>query len=197
MLCCCIDMRLADDRREHLPAFNESPYSHSMSLPPSGVAPTTIARVLGKLQKLLDGEFRVSPRYLLCGVSLPGGGTGGVGVDERVEGASRRPTGFVLLDVDQVEQATQICPLVEARGSVASFDNLNQASDEVEAERTVIPLAVSSVDLQGNWLVHAFFSSARGSGQEGGWKPQPNPRAVTETLTFRAVATVKYWRTLR
>jgi hypothetical protein len=83
-----------------------------------------LAQVPGKPQKLLGGEFRVNPRHLLCGVSLPGGGTTGVGVDERVEGASGRPTGFVLLDVDQVKQAAQICPLVEPHLSVASFDDL-------------------------------------------------------------------------
>jgi hypothetical protein len=156
MLWCCIDMRLADDRREHLPTFNESPYSHSMSLARSGVAPTLLARVLGKPQKLLDGEFRVSPRNLLCGVSLPGGGTGGVGVDERVEGTSGRPTGFILLEVNQVDQAAPIRPLVAPHRSVAIFDAPNQASDEVEAVRTVIPLPVSSVDLHGDGLVLAF-----------------------------------------
>src|SRR5215211_6571975 len=161
MLCCCIDMRLADDRREHLPAFNESPCSHSMSLPRSGVAPTSLARVQGKLQKLLDGEFRVSPSDLLCGVSLPGGGTGGVGVDERVEGASGRLAGFVLLDVDQVEQAAQICPLIEPHLGVTSFDELNQASDEVDGVRTVFPLAANPVDFHGGWLVHTFLLGAK------------------------------------
>src|SRR5215208_5557652 len=152
-----------------------------MPLPCSGVAPNSLARVLDKPQKLLGGEFRVSPRYLLCGVSLPGGGTTGVGVDERVEGASGRPPWFVLLDVDQVEQAAQICPLVEPHRSVASFDDLNQASDEVEAVRTVIPLAVTSVDFHGGWLVHTFLLGAKvRSGGRGG-KPQPNP-AVTKTL---------------
>ena len=47
-------------------------------------------------------EFRVSPRNLPCGVSLPGGGTTGVGVDERVEDASGRPPNFNVLNVDQV-----------------------------------------------------------------------------------------------
>src|SRR5215217_1451493 len=154
---------------------------HSKSLPPSGVIPTSLARVPGKPQKLLGYEFRVSPRYLLCGVSLPGGGTGAVGVDERVECASRTFTRFVLLDVDQVEQAAPIRPLVETHGGVASFDDLNQASGEEDAVRTVITLPVSSVDLHGGWLVHARFSSARGSGQDGGGKPQPNP-AVNKTL---------------
>src|SRR5215203_2492444 len=70
-----------------------------MSLPPSDMSPTSLARVPGKPQKLLGGEFRVSSRDLLCGVSLPGGGATGVGVDERIEGASRRLPGFVLLDV--------------------------------------------------------------------------------------------------
>jgi hypothetical protein len=64
------------------------------------VIPTSLARVPGRTQKLLGCEFRVSPRYLPCGVSLPGDGTGAVGVDERVEGASSRLTWFVLLDVD-------------------------------------------------------------------------------------------------
>src|SRR4030095_16296066 len=127
-----------------------APSAYSMLLPRSGVIPTSLAQVPARPQTLLGGEFRVSPRHLLCGVSLPGGGTGGVGVDERVECACRRPTGFVLLDVDQVEKSAQICPLVEPHGSVAGIDDLNQASDEVEAVRTVIPLAVSSVDLQGN-----------------------------------------------
>src|SRR5829696_1613216 len=161
--------------------LTSAPGGYSKSLPRSGVTPTSVARVPSKPQKLLGGEFRVSPRDLLCGVSLPGGGAAGVGVDERVEGASRRLAGFVLLDVDQVDQSAQICPLVEPHGSVARFDALNQASDEVEAVRTVIPLAANSVDLHGGWLVHAFFSSARRSGQDGGGKPQPNP-AVTETL---------------
>src|ERR671911_2625204 len=134
--------------------LTSAPGGYSMSLLRSGVSPTSLARVPGKPQKLLGGEFRVSPRHLLCGVSLPGGGTTGVGVDERVEGASRKPTWFVLLDVDQVEQAAQVCPLVETHLSVASFEHPNQASDEVEALRTVIPLAVScSVNLHGGWLV--------------------------------------------
>jgi hypothetical protein len=114
----------------------------SKSLPRSGVIPTSLARVPGRPQKSPVGEFRVSPRYFLCGVSLPGGGTGGVvGVDERVEGASGRPTGFILLAVDQVEQAALIRPPVEPHRSVASFDDPNQASDEVDGVRTVTPLA--------------------------------------------------------
>src|SRR5215213_9405286 len=116
---------------------------HSKSLPRLGVIPTSLARVPGRTQKLLGCEFRVSPRDLLCGVSLPGDGTTGVGIDERVEGASRTSTGFVLLDVDQVEQAAPIRPLIEPHGGVASFDDPYQASDEVDAVRTVIPLAVS------------------------------------------------------
>src|SRR5215213_1379187 len=135
----------------------------------------------GRTQKSPGGKFRVSPRNLLCGVSLPGGGTTGVGVDERVEGASERLPGFVLLDVDQVEQAAQICPLVEPHRSVASFDDLNQASDEVDGVRTVFPLAANSVDFHGGWLVHVFSPRREGpAGTEGG-KPQPNP-AVTKTL---------------
>ena len=76
---------------------------YSKSLLRSGVMPTSLAQVQGGPQKHLGGEFWVSPRYLLCGVSLPGSGTTGVGVDERIEGASGRPTWFVLLDVDQVD----------------------------------------------------------------------------------------------
>src|SRR5829696_6337250 len=133
---------------------------------------------------LLGGEFRVCPRDLLCSVSLPGSATTRVGVDERVEGASGRHTCFVLLDVHQVEQATQISPLVKPHSSVASFDAPDQASDEVEAVRTVSPLAVSSVDFHAAWLVHAFFSSSsRGSGREGGGKPQPNPRGYRDPNT--------------
>src|SRR5215218_1517770 len=149
---------------------------HSKSLPPLGVIPTSLARVPGRTQKLLGCEFRVSPRDLLCGVSLPGGGTTGVGVDERVEGASGRSTWFILLDVDQVEQAAQICPLVEPHGGMASFDDLNQASDEVEALRTVFPLAANTVDLKGGWLVHVFSPRREGpAGTEGG-SPSRTPR---------------------
>src|SRR5829696_398285 len=164
MLWCCIDMRLLMIGGSTSLRFTSAPGGYSMSLPPSSVTPTSLAQVPGKPQKLLGGEFRVNPRHLLCGVSLPGGGTTGVGVDERVEGASGSPSWFVLLDVDQVKQAAQICPLVEPHGGVAGFDALNQASDEVDGVRTVFPLAATSVDLHGNWLVHAFFSSARRSG---------------------------------
>src|SRR5215212_5047179 len=153
-----------------------------MPLPRSGVAPTSLARVPGRPQKSPGGEFRVSPRNLLSGVSLPGRGTTGVGVDERVEGASRRPPGFILLDVDQVYQAAQICPLVEPHGSVPSFDDLDQAPDEVDAARTVSTLAVSFVALHGDWLVHAFLLGARVRPGRRGGKPRPPP-AVTETLT--------------
>jgi hypothetical protein len=131
-------------------------YGYSKSLPRLGVILTSLVRVLGRPHKSPGGEFRVSPRYLLCGVSLPGGGSAGVGVDERVEDASGRHTRFVLLDVDQVKQAAQVCPLVEPHGGMASFDDPNQASYEEDGVRTVIPLTVSSVDLQGDWLVHAF-----------------------------------------
>ena len=149
-------------------------YGYSKSLPRLGVIPTSLARVPGKPQKLLGAEFRVSPRHLLCGVSLPWGGTGAVGVDERVEGLSRRSTGFVLLDVDQVDQAAPVCPLVEAHGSMPSFDHPKQASDEVEAVRTVIPLAITSVDLHGDRLVHAFSSQREGpAGTEVGCPGRP------------------------
>src|SRR5919112_548652 len=147
----------------------------------SGRAPSSLARVPGKPQTLLGSEFRVSPRDLLCGVSLPGGGTAGVGVDERVEGASGRLTWFGLLDVDQVEQAAQICPLVEPHRSVASFDHPNQASDEVETVRTVIPLAVSSVDFHSDWLVHAF--SPRREGPTGRGEAPAAARGYREPST--------------
>src|SRR5918992_2402127 len=170
---CCIDMRLADDRWEHPPRLTSALGRCSKSLPPLGVSPTSLARVPGRPHKHLSGEFRVSPRHLLCGVSLPGGGTSGVGVDERVEGASGRPPRFILLDVDQVAQAAPpVRPLVEPHGDMASFDHPNQASDEVEAVRKVIPLPVSSVDLQGDWLVHAFSPRREGpAGTEGGKAP--------------------------
>src|SRR5688572_33454478 len=157
-------------------------YGYSKSLPRSGVILTSLAPVPGWPHKSAGGEFRVSPRYLFCGVSLPGGGTTGVGVDERVEGASGRPPNFNLHDVDQVEQAAPICPLVERHLSVASFDDPNQAPDEVDAVRTVPPFAVSSVDFHGDRLVHAFSPRPEGpAGTEGG-QPRPNP-AVTETLS--------------
>src|SRR5215216_6048994 len=126
MLWCCKDMRLADDRREHLPTLNECARRLLNAVTAFGCDPYlvgSLVRVPGGPQKSPGGEFRVSPRYLLCSVSLPGGGTAGVGVDERVEGASGRPTGFVLLDVDQAEQAAPVCPLVEPHLSVASFDD--------------------------------------------------------------------------
>src|SRR5215207_2429421 len=169
-------MRLADDRQEHLLCLTGALGGHSTSLLRSGVISTSLARVPGKPQKLLGGEFRVSPRHLLCGVSLLGSGTTGVGVDERVEGASGRLPGFVLLDVDQVEQAAQICPLVERHLSVASFDDLNQASDEVEAVRTVIPLAATSVYFHGGWLVHTFLLGAKVRLGRRGESPSRTPR---------------------
>src|SRR5215218_226264 len=181
MLWCCIDMRLADDRREHLPTLNECARRLLNAGTAFGCDPYLVGASSGSSQKSPGGEFRVSPRYLLSGVSLPRGGTAGVGVDERVEGASGRLPGFVLLDVDQVEQATQICPLVEPHGSVASFDDLNQASDEVDAVRTVTPLAANSVDLHGGWLIHTFLLGAKVRLGRRGGKPQPNP-AVTKTL---------------
>src|SRR5215213_962366 len=112
--------------------LTSAPGGYSMPVPPSGVIPTSSARVLCRSHKSPGGKFRVSPRNLLCGVSLPGRATAGVGVDERVEGASVMPTWFFLLDVDQVEQVAQVCPLVEPHGGVAGFDDANQASDEVD-----------------------------------------------------------------
>src|SRR5215208_3571636 len=155
-------MRLTDERQENSLCLMGVLNGYSKSLPPSGVIPTSLARVPGRTHKSPGGEFRVSPRHLLFGVSLPGGGTTGVGVDERVEGTSGMSTWFVLLDVDQVEQAAQVCPLVEPHRSVASFDDPNQASYEEDAVRTVIPLAVSSVDFHGGWLVHAFSPRREG-----------------------------------
>src|SRR5215207_4051222 len=147
-----------------------------MPVPRSGVIPTSLARVPGRTQKSPGGKFRVSPRNLLCGVSLPGGSTTGVGVDERVEGASERLPGFVLLDVDRVEQAAQICPLVEPHRSVASFDDLNQASDEVDGVRTVFPLAANSVDFHGGWLVHTCLLGAKVRLGRRGESPSRTPR---------------------
>src|SRR5919107_317301 len=176
MLWCCIDMRLADQRREHPLWLTGALGDYSKSLMRWVVISTSLARFPRRAQGLCCGEFWVSSRHLLCGVSLPGGGTTGVGVDERVEGASSRLTWFVLLDVDQVEQATQVCPLIEPHGNVASFDDLNQASDEVDGVRTVIPLAANSVDLHGGWLVHALSPRREGpAGREGG-SPSRTPR---------------------
>src|SRR5215211_3581302 len=124
-------MRLADELQENPLRLMGVLGDYSKSLQRSGVIPTSLAPVPGRSRKSPGGEFRVSPRHLLCGVPLSGGTTGGVGVDERVESAPGRPTWFFLLDVDQVEQAAPIRPLVERHLSVASFDDPNQASDEV------------------------------------------------------------------
>src|SRR5215213_2571866 len=130
----------------------------------------------GRTQKSPGGKFRVSPRNLLCGVSFPWGGTARVGVDERVEGASGSPSWFVLLDVDQVEQAASVRPLVEPHLSVASFDDLNQASDEVDGVRTVFPLAANPVDFHGGWLVHTFLLGAKVRLGRRGESPGRTPR---------------------
>src|SRR5215210_996727 len=175
MLWCCIDMRFAGSAgappyvKRVRPAATQSRYRLRVWPLPRW------REIPGRTQKSPGGKFRVSPRYLLWGVSLPGGATTGVGVDERVEGASGKPTWFVLLDVDQVEQAAQVCPLVETHLSAASFDDPNQASDEVEAVRTVSPLLVSSVDLHGDRLVHAFAPWPEGPARTEGGKTQPNP----------------------
>src|SRR5215204_4902632 len=160
--------------------------SYSKSLPRSGVTPTSLARVPGRPQKSPVGEFRISPKCLLCSVSLPRRATGGVGVDERVEGASGRPPWFVLLDVDQVEQAAPIRPLVEPHDGMASFDAPNQAPDEVDGVRTVIPLAVASVDLQGDWLVHAFLLGPRVRPGRRGGSPSRTPRGYRDPNTLIA-----------
>src|ERR671914_412067 len=117
--------------------LTSEPGGYSKSLPRLGVTPTSLARVPGSPHKSAGDELRISPRDLPCGVSLPGGGTTGVGVDERVEGASGRPTWFVILDVNQVKQAAPARPLVEPHLGVASFDDSDQASDEVNGVRTV------------------------------------------------------------
>src|SRR5215216_2906088 len=176
MLWCCIDMRLAGSAgappyvKRVRPAATQCRYRVRVWPLPRW------REIPGRTHKSPGGEFRVSPRYLLCGVSLPGRTTAGVGVDERVEGASGRPTGFVLLDVDQVEQAAQICPLVEPHLSVASFDDLNQASDEVDGVRTVSPLAANSVDLHGGWPVHTFLLGAKVRLGRRGESPSRTPR---------------------
>src|SRR5215213_3820797 len=119
-------MRLADELQEENPLCLMGALGGvSKSLPPSGVIPTSLARVLCRPQKSPLGEFRVSPRNFLCGVSLPGSGTGGVGVDERVKGAAGRPPRFILLDVDQVDHVAPVHPLVEPHGGVALFDELD------------------------------------------------------------------------
>src|SRR5215211_3028267 len=176
MLWCCIDMRLAGSAgappyvKRVRPAATQCRYRVRVWPLPRWRA------IPGRTQKSPGGKFRVSPRNLLCGVSLPGRATTGVAVDERVEGASERLPGFVLFDVDQVEQAAQICPLVEPHGGVASFDDLNQASDEVDGVRTVIPLAANSVDLHGGWLVHTFLLGAKVRLGRRGESPSRTPR---------------------
>src|SRR3712207_2501482 len=93
----------------------------------SGVSPTPrwlVGELRGRPRKRnfpLAGEFRVSPRNFLCGVSLLRCGPGQVGVDERVEGASRTLPRLSLLDVDQVDQVAPVRPLVEPHGGVALF----------------------------------------------------------------------------
>src|SRR5919112_539064 len=156
--------------------LTSTPAGYSMPVPRSGVALPRWRAIPGRTQKSPGGKFRVSPRNLLCGVSLPGRATAGVGVDERVEGASGSPSWFVLLDVDQVEQVAQVCPLVEPHGGVASFDDLNQASDEVDGVRTVIPFATNSVDLHGGWLVHTFLLGAKIRLGRRGESPSRTPR---------------------
>src|SRR5215212_5051977 len=69
-----------------------------------------------------------------------------------------------------------VCPLVEPHGGVASFDDLNQASDEVEAVRTVIPLAANSVDFHGDRLVHTFLLGAKVRLGRRGGSPSRTPR---------------------
>jgi len=109
-----------------------------------------------------------------------------VGVDERVEGASGRPTWFVLLDVDQVEQAAPIRPLIQPHGGVPGFDYPNQAPDEVDAVRAVIPLAITSVDFHGDRFVHVLSPQPEGpAGTEGG-QPRPNPTVTKNPNTLIA-----------
>src|SRR5215212_10165323 len=176
MLWCCIDMRFVDEPLEN-PMFNRGAWRLLNVATPFGCDPyPSSVRVPGRPQKSPDGEFRVSPRNLLCGVSLPGSATSGVGVDEGVEGASGRPTWFVLLDVDQIEQAAPVRPLVEPHGGMASFDDLNQAPDEVDGVRTVFPLPVSSANLHGYRLVHAFSPRREGSAGTEGGSPSRTPR---------------------
>src|ERR671913_1552508 len=180
MLWCCIDMRLAEDRQRQPPCSVGALGDYSTLLLRWVVGPTSSARVPGRPQKLLGAEFRVSPGYLLRGVSLPWSGIGGVGVDERVEGAPRRATRFVLLDVHQVEQAARVCPLVETHLSVAGFDHPNQASHEVDGVRTVSPLAVSSVYLHADRLVHAFSPPREGFARTEGGETRAKPPAASQ-----------------
>src|SRR5215211_5919999 len=139
MLWRCIDMQLSDElQRKHISVLNGCAQRLPKVTTEFGRDLYIVDGVLGKPQRPLLGELRVSPRNLPCGVSLPGRGTGGVGVDERVEGAAGRQPGFILLDVYQVEQAAQIRPLVEPHCGVAIFDDSNQAPNEVDAVGTVI-----------------------------------------------------------
>ena len=133
-----------------------------------------------------------APDYVLHDPSLPEDLHGPDGLKQYVAMASEAfPDARVtIVDqvaegdkvVDQVEQAAPIRPLVEPHLGVASFDDPNRASYEVEAVRTIIPLAVSSVDFHGDRLVHAFSPRPEGPAGTEGRQPRPNP-AVTETLT--------------
>ena len=68
-----------------------------------------------------------------------------MGVDERAEGAPRRPPRPVLLDADQVGQAAPVRPLAEPDGGAAPLDGFEQAPDEGDGVRTAG--TVAPVDL--------------------------------------------------
>src|SRR5215210_2145097 len=122
-------------------------------------------------------------RNILSGVSLRGGGPGQMGVDERVEGASENLPGFILLDVDQVDQVAPIHPFVEPHGSATLSDDPDFAPGEGDGVRTVSTTAVTSVNLHGDPLEHPLsFSRRYGRDGEGMFRPNA---AITETLTPR------------
>src|ERR687886_2086799 len=108
-------------------------------------------------------EFRVSTSDFLRGVSLRGRGFRGVGIDERVEGASGKLPRFSLLDVNQVDQVAPVHPLVELHSGVALFDDPDQAPGEGDAVRAVSTAIVISVDQYRDRLIHPFSLERRPS----------------------------------
>ena len=118
-----------------------------------------------------------------------------MGVDERVEGASENLPGFILLDVDQVDQVVLVHPFVEPHGSATLSDDPDFAPGEGDGVRTVSTIAVTSVNPYGDRLEHPS-SFSQNSGRDGGGMPRPNA-AITETLTPRPISVVNDRGTLR
>ena len=173
---------------------NSSP-NRMISLYALRPCPLLRSRTSGTPEVLSVGEFRVSTRNILCGVSLRGVGPGRMGVDERVEGASEVLPGFILLDVDQVDQVAPVHPFVEPHGGATLSDDPDFAPGEGDGVRTVSTMAVNAVNLHGDPLEHPSSFSRR-SGRDGGAMPRPDV-ALTETLTPRPLSVINDRGTLR